>query len=572
MRIWLKRLLKLSLFFTLLIPFLFFIDRKKTIHDISKMNRVEIYDRNNELIYTSFNLHEGNYVSLDEISDITKKIFINEEDKRFYKHNGFDIYRIFKSFFSGSSSGASTITQQYIKNLYLNNKRSYKRKLKELYLSIRLELDYSKNEIFEGYLNTIYFGHNLYGIHDASMYYFGHNPMNLSISEACVLRNIIKNPTKYSPILNYENAYIARNALIKELSLKGLITENEAKNALCDQLIIKKMKPKLYQDSFLYFKDLVLEELKKYSISNDYNQTIKIYTNYDSLMNKAVMEVINENDEDCAFIAVDKDGYYLSAIGGNNYIESSFNIALNGKRAIASTAKPLLYYDAILHGYGNIKLMSSPTSFKINNKTYTFKNFGSIYENRLITMEEALAVSDNMYALRMQVLLGLNGVSRTLKAFGIEDKESLNQALGTTEMSLKQLLSFYYAFNYDGLKTSFKAIKKIVINNQTKYINHPEYKQVLNKKACNILKSKLSAMFNTYNLIQKPTGTRIKDKLKIKIKGKSGLDDYNSYMIGFSDDYVLGAWTGFKEMKLLTNVNAKIAPKLMVLNAINSLY
>lgn len=79
-------------------------------------------------------------------------------------------------------------------------------------------------------------------------------------------------------------------------------------------------------------------------------------------------------------------------------------------------------------------------------------------------------------------------------------------------------------------------------------------------------------MFNTYNLIQKPTGTRIKDKLKIKIKGKSGLDDYNSYMIGFSDDYVLGAWTGFKEMKLLTNVNAKIAPKLMVLNAINSLY
>ena len=131
MRIWLKRLLKLSLFFTLLILFLFFIDRKKTIHDISKMNRVEIYDRNNELIYTSFNLHEGNYVSLDEISDITKKIFINEEDKRFYKHNGFDIYRIFKSFFSGSSSGASTITQQYIKNLYLNNKRSYKRKLKE---------------------------------------------------------------------------------------------------------------------------------------------------------------------------------------------------------------------------------------------------------------------------------------------------------------------------------------------------------------------------------------------------------------------------------------------------------
>jgi penicillin-binding protein 2d len=289
-------------------------------------------------------------------------------------------------------------------------------------------------------------------------------------------------------------------------------------------------------------------------------------------MNKAVMEVINENNEDCAFIAVDKDGYYLSAIGGNNYIESSFNIALNGKRAIASTAKPLLYYDAILHGYANIKLMSSPTSFKINNKTYTFKNFGSIYENRLITMEEALAVSDNMYALRMQVLLGLNGVSRTLKAFGIEDKESLNQALGTTEMSLKQLLSFYYAFNYDGLKTSFKAIKKIVINNQTKYINYPEYKQVLNKKACNILKSKLGAMFNTYNLIQKPTGTRIKDKLKIKIKGKSGLDDYNSYMIGFSDDYVLGAWTGFKEMKLLTNVNAKIAPKLMVLNAINSLY
>lgn len=557
----------------LLLPVLYFIDGKKTIHDISKMNRIEIYDKNNELIYTSFNLHEGNYIFLNEVADITKKIFINEEDKRFYSHHGFDIYRIIKSVTTGSSSGASTITQQYIKNLYLNNKRSYQRKLKELYLSIRLETDYSKDEILEGYLNTIYFGHNLYGIHDASVYYFGIEPSYLTIAQSCVLRNIIKNPTKYSPILNYEKAYIARNTLIKSLKAQGIINEKEMNEALNEPLIIIKKRPKLYQDSILYFKDVVISELKEHNLTNDYNQIIKVYTNYDSNLNQSVMEIMQELDEDSTFLAIDKEGFFISTIGGNNYIDSSFNVALNGKRAIASCAKPLLYYDAILHGYENLKLMSSPTTFKANGEISAYKNFGSIYENKLITMEEALAISDNMYALRMQALLQLKGVSRTLKCMGIDDGERLSQAIGTTEMSLKQLLQFYYGFAYDGKITSFTSIKRININNQTKYISHKDYKTIFNAAASNKLKDKLNAMFKDFpDLISKPTGSKIKNKLKVSIQGKSGLDDYNSYMIGFNDDYVMGAWTGFKDMTLLTNINAKIAPKLMVLNAINSLY
>lgn len=567
-----KRGFRFLLFVILLLPFLFFIDKKKTINDISKMNRIEMYDINDNLFYTSFNMHEGNYISLGDISPIAQKIIVYSEDKRFHNHSGFDIYRILKSIFSGSSSGASTITQQYIKNLYLNNERTYKRKLKELYLSIRLESDYTKSEILEGYFNTTYFGHNLYGINDASNYYFGHSAKYLTIDEACVLRNLIKSPSKYSPILNYEKAYLARNSLIKSLELEGVISDEEKQIALKKDLKIVKKRPKLYQDAVLYFKDIIIKELKQYNIANDYNQVIKVYTNYIPNLNQKVMEIMTENDEDSSFIGVDKEGYYVSCIGGNNYIESSFNIALNGKRAIASCAKPLLYYDAILHGYSNTKLMSSPTSFKTKDKTYSFKNFASIYENRLISMEEALSVSDNMYALKMHTLLKLKGISRTLKHFGITEKEDITQAIGTTEMSLSKLLNIYYTFNNNGLNTSFKAIKYIKINDQTKYINHQRYKQLLNEKTCKILKEKLGAMFNDYNTIQKPTGRLIKNKLNTSIRGKSGLDDYNSYMIGFNEEYTFGAWSGYKNMIELTDINGKIEPKLMVLNAFNSIY
>lgn len=569
----LKKLSKLIIFILILIPLLFYIDGEKSIHEISKMNRIEIYDSNNNLFYTSFNLHEGNYINLDEINENTLKIFLFEEDKRFYNHHGFDIYRILKSIITNSSSGASTITQQYIKNLYLNNERSYLRKIKELYLSIRLELDYNKNEILEGYFNTLYFGHNLYGIYNASKYYFNKEPINLEIDEICILSNIIKNPNLYSPLLNFDNAYLKRNSLIKELYNSNVINKSDCIKYLNKELTIHKQRPTLYNDGILFFKDVVLNELKKINVSNDYNQVIKVYTNYNQNLNINILKKIVEYEENSSFICVDKDGYYLSTIGGNNYITSSFNNGINGKRAIASTVKPILYYYAILNGYANIKLISEKTTFKVNNTFYNIKNFNSIYENRYISMEEAISVSDNIYAIKLHLLLNMKGITNTLKLFNIVDEKSIYQAIGKTEMSLNQLINIYYTFNNDGLNTTFKAIKYVKINNKINYKNYQKKIQLLNKTSCNALKNMLSAMFKEQsNLKQTPTGLRIKNKLNTNIKGKSGLDDYNSYMIGFTEDYTFGAWTGFEDMKPLKNNNAKALPKNIIVSCVNSLY
>lgn len=566
--------LKYIFYISILITFLLIIDGKKTINDITQMNKIQIYDKNNSLIYSSSNLHEGNYLSLGEMSDDIIKIFVFSEDKRFFNHNGFDSYRILKSVFSSSSSGASTITQQYIKNLYFNNERSYIRKIKEIYLSIRLEMDYSKNEILEGYLNTIYFGNDQYGIYDASVYYFNKHPANLSISQICVLANIIKNPTLYSPTSNYSNALLKRNSLIRSLLKGGVITDLEYKKSISEELILEKGNPIKYDDAILYFKDVVLNELSKLNIKKDYNQTIKIYTKYNTSLNQAVSNLFpNLDDETASFICVDKEGYYLSTIGGVNYSNSSFNIGLNGKRQIASTAKPLLYYDAILRGYKDKMFTSSITNFIINNNTYKFKNYGSIYENRPITMDEALAISDNMYALKMHVFLKLKGINRTLAKFNIKDEESIAQALGTTSMSLRSLLKIYYSFANEGKTTSFRAIDKVIINKKIVYKSHPEIIDLLDKEACNILKNKMHSMFlPNYNLKSTPTGLRIASKLKQKVYGKSGLDDYNSYMIGFTEDYLIGAWVGYNNNIELTNITSKSLPKIMLLEGINSLY
>lgn len=565
---------KFALYSIIILSILFVIDGKKTINDITQMNKIQIYDRNNSLIYTSSNLHEGNYLKLEEMSDKILKIFIFSEDKRFYRHNGFDLYRILKSFFSSSTSGASTITQQYIKNLYFNNERSYIRKIKELYLGIRLEMDYSKNEILEGYLNTIYFGNDQYGIYDASIYYFNKHPYNLSIAQICVLANIIKNPTTYCPIINYNNALIKRNSLIRSLYNSKIINSSEYNEAIQEKLIISKGKPKKYDDSILYFKDIVLNELAKLNIKKDYNQTIKIYTNYDSNLNKNVSNLFsNLSNENSSFICVNKEGYYLSVIGGVDYHKSSFNIGLKGKRQIASTAKPILYYDAILRGYKNKTFSSNNTKFIINGDTYRFKNYGSIYENREISMEEALATSDNMYALKMHIFLKMKGINRTLAKFNIKDNESVSQALGTTSMSLNTLLKIYYSFANEGKTTSFRAINKVIINKKNVYKSHPDITKLLDKDACNILKEKMHAMFlPNSNLKSKPTGLRIASKLEKKAYGKSGLDDYNSYMIGFTDDYLIGAWVGYNENIPLVNISSKALPKLMFLEGINSLY
>ena len=165
---------------------------------------------------------KNNYISLSEIPTITKQAFISIEDKEFYNHNGYNPKRIVKATINNLKSGkfkegASTITQQLVKNKFLTKEKKIKRKIQELYLSIKLEKNETKDKILETYLNTIYFGNGAYGIKDASMTFFNKHPKDLTLGESCVLAGVIKSPTNYSPLNNIEQSTLRRNLVLKEL-------------------------------------------------------------------------------------------------------------------------------------------------------------------------------------------------------------------------------------------------------------------------------------------------------------------------------------------------------------------
>ncbi len=534
--------------FLILIFGLFKIDSVQSLNDISKMNRVIMYDKDGQVFYESNNLHEGSYLTIEEVPKLVKEIFIFSEDKNFYRHNGFDIYRITKSIVSNSSSGASTITQQLIKNLYFSNNRSYIRKGKEIYLSMRLEAIYTKEEILEAYFNTLYFNHKIYGLKDAAAFYFNKNVYELTISEIAILANIIKNPTLFSPILNYDKALVKRNYLLKAIYKEGLISNDELSEAVDEKVIITNTRTIIYNDAVLYYKDLVLTELKKIKVTKDFNQTISIYTAFNSQLNSKLAHTIKNRDlkGNTSAIITDEKGYYVSIIGGKSYTDSSLNIALDGTRQIASTVKPLLYYYALEQGYNPMtKINGEKSSFTIDGIKYTFANSANLYENTPIPMAYALATSDNMYALKLHTFLELKGISSILNRFGIKSKRDIQQALGNVSMSLKNLLEIYHTFQNLGLHTNFKAIKKVVVNKKTFYTSYPSYKRILNENTTYVMNEMMTLMFDSkLNHIRKVTGNSISSDIKYKVAGKSGTTDKDSYMIGFNKQYLIGIWTG----------------------------
>ena len=201
-------------------------------YQLPEIINVELYDSNNHKYLSYSNGKKQSYVQLDDISPYLTKAFISIEDKRFYKHHGVDIIRmggaVLKNLKSNKlSEGASTITQQYVRNLYLTTEKTWKRKINEILISLNIEKNYSKNEILEGYLNSIYFDHGIYGVEDASIYYFNKHAKDLTLEEAAAIASIPKGPTLYSPIKNPKNNKERRNLILREMLNDGLITNEE---------------------------------------------------------------------------------------------------------------------------------------------------------------------------------------------------------------------------------------------------------------------------------------------------------------------------------------------------------
>lgn len=528
---------------------------------IKNANAYYIYDKDGNLV--NLGSSSNKWVSIDDVSNYYIDAVLSIEDKNFYKHNGFDYLRIIKALIKNVQNksiveGASTISQQYIKNLYQNFDRTFNRKFKETIQTINLEMNYSKKEILEGYINTINFGQGNIGISNASHYYFNKEPKDLTLEEAAILAAIPKNPSNYNPISNYNNSINRAKMVIKYMIKNKKISKNEAKDLFKNDIQIYGKNDKENLNMLMYYQDAVINELKnKVNIPDNIirKKGIKIYTNLDldvqkNLENNIYKYMSDESMQIASIIIDPKTGGIIALTGGLDYSKSTYNRAISAKRQVGSTMKSFLYYAALENGLTSSSTFSSePTTFTTDdNKTYSPINYGNKYANKKITMAQALAVSDNIYAVKTNLFLGGNKLIETANKCGIKTK--LNNIpslpLGTIEIPMIDYAQGYQTLANEGTKIDIHLINKVEDSEgNTLYKFDEEKENVLNFNYVYILNEMLSNTSNK-NFIDytNPTALIIKNKLKENYAIKTGTTATDFWTIGYNKNKLMLVWAG----------------------------
>ena len=550
--------------------------------EIKSANAFLMYDNNSELFFQGSGSQE--WVSIDNISSYVTLATINTEDQHFYKHFGFDPLRIIKALFvnitSGSTKqGASTISQQYAKNLFLDFDKTWERKINEMWLTLKLEVGYSKKDILEGYLNTINYGHGMYGIQNASQFYFDKNSKDLSFAEAAILFGIPKSPSNYSPLVNFELAKKRQINILYSLYKNNKIDENQYNNAINEQLNI--VGEKNYQDlsTIMYYQDAVMRELKELNtIPDSYLETggIRIFTNLDINAQKILENSVKDNmssDKDLQVASVMMDpnnGKIIALVGGKNYSNSQYNRAYQSKRQVGSTMKPFLYYAALENGFtSSTTFMSSETTFNFsNNKTYSPQNYGGQYGNKPISLATAISYSDNIYAVKTHMFLGEDSLIDISRRLGITSKleQVPSLPLGTASINIIEMASSYSAFANEGYKVEGHLISKVEdLKGNILYEKKIKRENILNKSLTFILNDLLTttydASFIDYNY---PTAIGIAPKIKHKLALKSGTTDTDHWSIGYNNELVTAVWVGYDDNKSISANDYKYSRNIWV--------
>lgn len=539
--------------------------------EINRNQSYYLYDKNDDLIFNNYS-----WVSLDNISDYLIDATIATEDKHFYYHMGFDYLRIGKAIIKNITShslseGASTITQQYARNMYLSYEKTWKRKFEEAILAFELETHYTKNEILEGYLNTINYG-GVFGIENAAKYYFNKSAKDLNLSEASMLAGIPQSPSNYSPLYNLELAKKRQKIVLNLMLDNKKIDDTQLNLALGDDL-------KYYGNGDnnsitsgrLYFKDAVLDELDDIdTIPKSLLETggIKIFTTLDSSAQDILEQAVRDNKKDdlqVAGILLDpNNGGVLALVGGTNYNESQFNRAISAKRQVGSTMKPFLYYSALESGFtAASSFISEKTTFSLDDdKKYTPKNYNDKYANGPLSMGAAIAYSDNVYAVKTHLFLGEGNLVSMANRLGIKNNLQAvpSLALGTEEISLIDMVCGYAAFANLGKKVSGHLITRIEdMNGNILYEYNDKPYNILNESIVFILNEMLTYTYDTdlidYNY---PTLISLLPKITNKYAIKSGTTDTDTWIIGYNREAVLGIWTGYDNNRVVESTGASM--------------
>lgn len=534
-------------------------------------------DANENQIGDHFTSERRYWVELDEMSPYLKEAVVAVEDKDFYKHGGFDLSRIAGAVLvdikAGSKvQGASTITQQYARNLYLTHEKSWTRKANEALYAYRLEVFYDKDEILEGYLNTVYYGHGMYGVEAASRYYFSKSASDLTLAEAAMLTGVPKGPSLYSPIVNIEKATNRQHVILKLMAEQGAITEAEKTRAQQEAIVLKNDKWIATKSIAPYFLDVAWQEASELLKSKNLDiseggWTIQttLNTAHQKAAEAAVADNMPTNDLQAAFVSMEsKTGAVTALVGGRDYAVSPFNRVTQGKRQPGSTIKPILYAAALENGYTPLTFLDvDETTFTYDNgrQTYAPKNVNGKFAEHDMSMAQAIAISDNIYAVKTLEDIGFKAFHEIADRFNVNvgTKSNLSTALGTAETTLYQMTNAFNILASQGQKTSPTTIISIKdANGKIIYENKEVEKSsepVVSKKNAYMLTEMMTGIFDpVFSDYSPATGIAIRSRMTHTYAAKSGSTNSDQWLIGYTPNLTAGVWNGYDLGK---NLSAK---------------
>ncbi|GAA4720478.1 transglycosylase domain-containing protein [Brevibacillus fulvus] len=570
---WTKKFIKLAILCILLASFalllLLLYLRSQPLPAASVSQTTTIYAKNGEVLDT---LHRGinrYVVPLDQIAPTMQQATVAIEDRYFWDHYGFDLKRSAMAAYvdlknMNKLQGASTITQQLARNLYLTQEKTWRRKIKEALLAIQLEFNYSKEEILQMYLNQIYYGRSAYGVESAALTYFGKHAKDLSLAESSLLASIANNPSYYSPYDHFDHAKSRQKLVLDAMQRDGYITKEQAEQAYQEKITLVQKNEKNTADIAPYFRDYLGSLLRnKYGIDEEQfiHGGLKIYTTLDYDMQKkaeaAIAKVMPKDNPELqtALVAIEPaTGEVKAMVGGRDYSKSQYNRAF-AKRQPGSSFKPFLYLAALQNGFTPLTMMKSePTVFTYDNgKQYIPSNFGDHYFHDFISMQQAIATSDNIYAVKTIEQITPAKLIEQAHAVGITSQLQAvpSLALGTSPVSPYEMTVAYSTLANQGEWVKPIAITKIV-DSQGNILaeEKPEKKRVVDPVPSFLLTHMMQGVFEESN----GTAHRVVSKLNRPVAGKTGTTDYDSWLSGFTPQLATTVWIGYDKGRKLDEI------------------
>ncbi len=551
--------------------------------DIGKRQVIQstkIYDRTGEvLLYEMFSEEKRTVIPTGEISDYVEQATVATEDDSFYKHPGIDIKSILRALWANLRGkhiqGASTITQQFIKNSMLSSERTLTRKIKEIILSLELERKYSKDEILTFYLNEIPYGSNTYGVEAAAQFFFGKPAQELDLAESALLAALPKAPTYYSPYGSHPEELKARQVHVINRMLKlDFINEEEAKVAKKEKLEFVVHKYGIKAPHFIMYIQEILEE--KYGVDYIKEAGFKVYTTLDWDLQQIAEEKIAAQAEinekkykafNAALAAVDpKTGQILAMVGSKNYFaeESYPEGCVSGKTCLfdpnvnvvirerqpGSAFKPFAYVQAFKKGYTpETALFDLETEFAVSGaKSYAPQNYDLKFRGP-VTMRQALAQSINVPSVKTLYLAGVKDTIELAQELGITtlkdpDRYGLSLVLGGGEVKLLDVVSAYGVFANEGLKNSPQVLLKVETN-EGKILEEFESKpkRVIEAKIANLINDLLSDNVARTPIFGSNSKLFLGDRPAAAKTGTT--QEYrDAWTIGYTPNIVAGVWVG----------------------------